>query len=128
MLPLLNAARSWGANLFTNNLSVGMSGIVLQNIYWLILTGYLKATLINLFIQEHHHTPIAIEGNHKRHMALVYLISTDSQQKTIVITIHSQLIVALGNESNVARDIITDSNCIASMTLGKRLYVVVSHT
>jgi hypothetical protein len=105
-----------------------MSGIVLQNIYWLILTGYLKATLIHLIIQENHHTPIAIEGNHKRRMALVYLISTDSQQETVVITIHSQLIVALGNESNVARGIITDSNCIASMTLGKRRYVVVSHT
>ena len=128
MLPLLKAARSWGSNLFTNNLSVGMSGIVLQNIYWLILTGYLKATLINLIIQENHHTPIAIEGNHKRRMALVYLISTYSQQETVVITIHSQLIVALGNEGDVARDIITDSNYIASMTLGKRLYVVVSHT
>ena len=105
-----------------------MSDIVLQHIYRVIVTGYLKATLINLFIQEHHHTPIAIEGNHKRRMALIYLISTDSQQETVVITIHSQLKVALGNESNVARGIITDSNCIASMTLGKRLYVVVSHT
>lgn len=128
MLPLLKTARSWGANLFTNNLTVGMSGIVLQNIYWLILTGYLKAALIYLIIQENHHTPVAIEGNHKRRMALVYLISTDSQQETVVITIHSQLIVALGNESNVARGIITDGNHIASMTLGKRLYVVVSHT
>lgn len=128
MLPFLKAARSRGANLFTNNLTVGMSGIVLQNIYWLILTGYLKATLINLIIQENNHTPIAIEGNCKRCMALVYLISTDSQQETVVITIHSQLKVALGNKSNVARGIITDSNHIASMTLGKRLYVVVSHT
>ena len=67
-----------------------MSGIVLQNIYRLILTGYLKATLINLIIQEDNHTPVAIEGNHKRRMALVYLISTDSQQETVVITIHSQ--------------------------------------
>ena len=105
-----------------------MSGIVLQNIYWLILTGYLKAALTHLIIQESHYTPVAIEGNHKQRMALVYLISTDSQQETVVITIHSQLKVALGNKSNVARGIITDSNCIASMTPGKRLYVVVSHT
>ena len=128
MLPLLKTARSWGANLFTNNLTVGMSGIVLQDIYRLILTVYLKAALIYLIIQENDHTPIAIEGNCKQRMGIIHLISTDSQQETVVITIHSQLKVALGNESNVARDIITDSNCIASMTLGKRLYVVVSHT
>ena len=86
MLPLLKAARSWGSNLFTNNLTVSMSGIVLQDIYWLILTGYLKATLIYLIIQESYHAPIAIEGNHKRRMALGerFFVVVNHLGKTII--------------------------------------------